>query len=84
MTALGAGVRRERPLGGRVVRLGLVLALVFGGLMLGAGYWQVLRADDLSRDPNDAGVIAAARSTVRGRILDRDGRVLASSRRDAA
>jgi peptidoglycan glycosyltransferase len=83
MTELGAGVRRERPLGGRVVRLGLVLALVFGGLMLGAGYWQVLRADDLSRDPNDAGVIVAARSTVRGRILDRDGRVLATSRRDA-
>ena len=83
MTALGAGVRHERPLGGRVVRLGLVLALAFGGLMLGAGYWQVLRADDLARDPNDAGVVAAARSTVRGRILDRDGRVLATNRRDA-
>lgn len=83
MRSIGAGVRRERPLGGRVVRLGLVLALAFSGLMLGAGYWQVLRADDLARDPNDAGVVAAARSTVRGRILDRDGRVLADSRRDA-
>ena len=83
MTTFGAGVRRERPLGGRVVRLGLVLALAFGGLMLGAGYWHVLRADDLARDANDAGVVAAARSTVRGRILDRDGRVLADSRRDA-
>ena len=84
MRTLSAGVRRERPLGGRVVRLGLVLALAFGGLMLGAGYWQVLRADDLVRDPTDAGVVAAARSIVRGRILDRDGRVLATSRRDAA
>jgi peptidoglycan glycosyltransferase len=78
-----ASTRRERPLGGRVVRLGLVLALAFGGLMLGAGYWQVLRADDLVRDPTDAGVVAAARSMVRGRILDRDGRVLATNRRDA-
>jgi len=77
------GGRGERPLGGRVVRLGLVLALAFGGLMLGAGYWQVLRADDLARDPNDAAVISAAASAVRGRILDRDGRVLATNRRDA-
>ncbi len=83
MTAPGAGGRRERPLGGRVARLTLVLVLAYGGLMLGAGYWQVLRADDLSRDPTDAGMIAAARSTVRGRILDRDGRVLATSRRDS-
>jgi peptidoglycan glycosyltransferase len=80
----GAGVHRERPMGGRLVRLGLVLALAFGGLMLGAGYWQVLRADDLASEPGDAGVIAAALSTVRGRILDRDGHVLATNRRDAA
>ena len=55
-----AGVSgRDRALGERVVRLGLVLALAFGGVMLGAGYWQVLRADDLSGEPTDAGVIAA-------------------------
>ena len=67
-----------------MVRLGIALAIAFGGVALGAGYWQVLRADDLSHDPSDAGVIAAARSTVRGRILDRDGRVLATNRRDAS
>lgn len=75
--------RRERPLGRRIARIGLVLALAFGGLALGAGYWSVLRADELASDPADAGVIAASRSAVRGRILDRDGRVLASSKRDA-
>jgi len=84
MTAPGASGRRERPVGGRVVRLGLVVAVAFGGLALGAGYWQVLRADELARDPTDAGVIATALSTIRGRILDRDGHVLATNRRDAA
>ena len=84
MTMQGRGSRPERPLGGRVARLSLALAVVYGGLTLGAGYWQVFRADDLSRDPTDAGMIAAARSVVRGRILDRDGRVLATSRRDAS
>jgi peptidoglycan glycosyltransferase len=73
----------ERPLGGRITRIGLVLALAFGGLALGAGYWGVLRADELASDPTDAGVIAASRNAVRGRILDRDGRVLASSKRAA-
>ena len=67
-----------------MARLGLVLALAYGGLMLGAGYWQVLRADDLASDPGDAGVLARAHSVVRGRILDRDGHVLASSKRDAS
>ena len=84
MTLQGPGRGHERPLGGRVARLSLVLALVYGGLTLGAGYWQVYRADDLSHDPTDAGMIAAARSVVRGRILDRDGHVLATSRLDAA
>ena len=84
VTPGGPARRGQRPLGGRVVRLGIALAIAFGGVALGAGYWQVLRADDLSHDPADAGVIAAARSTVRGRILDRDGRVLATNRRDAS
>jgi len=70
-----------RPLGGRIVHVGVVLALAFGTLAVGAGYWAVARADDLASSPDDAAVIAAARDTARGRILDRDGRVLASNRR---
>ncbi len=84
MTAPGAGMRRERPLGRRVVRLGLALAIAFGGVVLAAGYWQVLRSDELAHDPSDAGVVATVLSTVRGRILDREGRVLATTRRDTA
>ena len=71
----------SRPLGGRIVHVGLVLALAFGSLAVGAGYWAVARADELASSPDDAAVIAAARDTARGRILDRDGRVLASNRR---
>jgi peptidoglycan glycosyltransferase len=72
---------RERPLAGRMVGLAIVVSLAFGALAAGAGYWQVVRADDLSSAPTDAAVLAAARNTVRGKILDRDGRVLAQSRR---
>ena len=70
-----------RPLGGRIVHVGVILALAFGSLAVGAGYWAVARADELASSPDDAAVIAAARDTARGRILDRDGRVLASNRR---
>jgi peptidoglycan glycosyltransferase len=59
----------------------VVLVLVFGVLAAGSSYWQVVRADDLASSPTDAAVLAAARTVERGRILDRDGRVLASSRR---
>ncbi len=78
------GQRPERPLGSRVVRLGVILALAFGALALGAGYWQVIRADELTTSPSDAANIAAARTAQRGRILDRDGRVLATTRRTAS
>lgn len=71
-------------MGERVASLGLAVAIAFGGVALGAGYWQVLRAADLASDPGDAGVVAARLSTVRGRILDRDGRVLAANRLDAS
>ena len=48
-----------------------------------AGYWGVVEAPDLVRSPNDAAVIAAARTVPRGRILDRDGKVLADNKTDA-
>jgi peptidoglycan glycosyltransferase len=77
-------IARERPLAGRVIGLAIVVALAFGGLAAGAGYWQVLQADELASSPTDAKVLAAATTVARGRILDGDGRILASSRRTEA
>jgi len=73
---------RRVPIGTALGRVGLALALAFGGLAAGAGYWQVFRSTDLSRSPDDAAVIAASRQVVRGVITDRDGKVLASNKRD--
>jgi peptidoglycan glycosyltransferase len=73
---------RRVPIGTALGRIGLALALAFGGLALGAGYWQVLRSTDLSRSADDAAVIAASRHVLRGTITDRDGVVLASNKRD--
>jgi peptidoglycan glycosyltransferase len=64
-----------------MIGLAIVIALTFGGLAAGAGYWQVARADELATAPTDAANLAAARTVLRGRILDRDDRVLARSRR---
>jgi peptidoglycan glycosyltransferase len=66
-----------------VSRVGIVLALAFAGLAGWAGYWQVFRSAELSSAPDNPAVVAAARNAVRGRILDREGRVLATNRRDA-
>jgi peptidoglycan glycosyltransferase len=65
----------------RVPAVALVLVLAFGILAAGSSYWQVVRADELASSPTDAAVLAAARTVERGRIFDRDGRPLASSRR---
>jgi len=73
---------RRVPIGTALGRVGLSLALAFGALAVGAGYWQVFRSSDLSRDPGDAAVIAASRHVLRGTITDRDGKVLASNKRD--
>jgi penicillin-binding protein A len=72
-----------KPLGRTIGHVGLALTIAFGGLALGAGYWQVLRSPDLSNAPDNPAVIAAARNVVRGQIVDRDGKVLASNRRNA-
>ena len=76
--------RRDRaPIGQGIARIGIVLCLLFGLIAVGAGYWQVLRASDLSRAADNPLVIAAARDVVRGRILDETGAVLASNKKDA-
>ncbi len=70
------------PVGRGVIRLWLVLVVAFALLAAGAGYWQVVRSAELVGRPDDPLLIAAARQVVRGRILDRDGTVLATSKKD--
>ena len=74
--------RRMAPLGRTIGHVGLALTIAFGGIALGAGYWQVVRSPDLTADPANPIVVAAARNVVRGPIVDRDGKVLASNKRD--
>ena len=73
---------RRIGIGAALGRVSLILALAFGGLALGAGYWQVIESQNLSRAPDDAAVIAAARNVLRGEISDRDGALLAWNERD--
>ncbi len=73
---------RPTPLGRTIGHVGLALTVAFAGLALGAGYWQVVRSAELTTDPGNPLVIAAARNVVRGTIVDRDGKVLASNARD--
>ena len=57
--------------------------MAFAILAAGAGYWQVVRSADMVGRPDDPLLIAAARNVVRGEIRDRDGHLLATSKRDA-
>ena len=58
--------------------LALVLSLALALLAAVCGYWAIVRADDLrARDDNPRRVLYEQR-IVRGRILDREGTVLAS------
>ncbi|HEY6568734.1 MAG TPA: penicillin-binding protein 2 [Candidatus Limnocylindrales bacterium] len=73
----------RRPIGGNIWRTGVALAAAFATLAVGAGWWQVVDAQRLSREPDNPAVIAVARRALRGPIVDRDGRWLARSSRDA-
>jgi penicillin-binding protein A len=73
---------RRAGIGLALGRVGLSLAIAFGVLAAGAGYWQVARSQDLSQAPDDAAVIAASRHILRGTITDRDGVRLAWNLRD--
>ena len=74
----------RRPVSRSIAHVGLALTIAFGVLAGWAGYWQVFRSPDLSNAPDNPAVIAAARNVVRGRILDRTGKVLATTKTDAA
>jgi penicillin-binding protein A len=73
---------RRAGIGVALGRVSLALAVAFGGLALGAGYWQVIESAELSTSGDDAAVIAAARNVRRGEIVDRTGARLAFNRRD--
>jgi peptidoglycan glycosyltransferase len=73
----------RRSVARSISHVGLALTLAFGVLAGGAGYWQVVRSQELSTAPENPAVIAAAQSVVRGEIVDRDGTVLATNKDDA-
>ncbi|HEY8238261.1 MAG TPA: penicillin-binding protein 2 [Candidatus Limnocylindrales bacterium] len=73
---------RRVGIGAALNRVALALAVAFGGLALGAGYWQVIESSNLSTAGDDAAVIAAARHVKRGEIFDRDGVRLAWNKVD--
>ncbi|HET9455952.1 MAG TPA: hypothetical protein VFO78_01320, partial [Candidatus Limnocylindrales bacterium] len=81
--ASAAGAAGRRSVAGSISHVGLALIVAFGVLAAGAGYWQVVRSEDLSAQPDNPAVVAAARNVLRGEIVDRDGTVLASNLRDA-
>jgi penicillin-binding protein A len=72
----------RRPIARSIAHVGVSLSLAFGVLAGGAGYWQVIRSQDLSTAPDNPAIAVAARSVVRGEIVDRDGTVLASNKKD--
>jgi len=74
--------RASRPLGPTTIHVAILLSVAFAILAGAAGYWGVVRGPDLSRSADDAAVIAASRTVPRGRILDRDGTVLARNAAD--
>lgn len=65
-----------------MLRTGIALVVAFAVLAVGAGWWQVVEAQRLSRAADNPSVIAVARRALRGPIVDRDGRWLARSSRD--
>ncbi len=62
---------------GSLMRLALAVAIAYGALAAGLGYWQVLEANRLSSDPLNPLVLVGARQAPRGTIYDRNGNVLA-------
>src|SRR6202171_6316602 len=64
---------------GNVRRTAMVLLACFGVVALALGYWQVWRSADLGQDPANPRVADARETQSRGRILDRNGQVLADS-----
>jgi peptidoglycan glycosyltransferase len=77
------GGSARHSLGRTTIHVAIVLSLAFGLLAGAAGYWGIVEAPGLVRSPNDAAVIAAARTVPRGKIKDRTGKILADNKKDA-
>src|SRR5437899_2359811 len=65
----------------QIRRLSLVVSFGFLIVALGLGYWQVVAADTVLQKPSNPRLVEEERRILRGRILDRNGEVLASSER---
>jgi peptidoglycan glycosyltransferase len=70
-------MNRTPTIGGSLLRVSLALAVAYGALAAGMGYWQVVEAQRLSSDPRNPLVLSAERAAPRGQILDANGEVLA-------
>jgi peptidoglycan glycosyltransferase len=71
------GSLRSPTIGVSLLRLALAIFIGYGALAAGLAYWQVAEAEQLSTDPRNPLVIAAARNAPRGAIYDANGEVLA-------
>jgi peptidoglycan glycosyltransferase len=71
------GDHGQLRIGASLVRLSMALAIAYGALAAGLGYWQVMQAQQLSTDPRNPLILAAARQAPRGSIVDAAGNVLA-------
>lgn len=69
-----------RPIAANIRALTLVIAIAFLMTSLGVGYWTLVAAEELSRDPFNPRLLAASIDRPRGRILDAKGGELAVSR----
>jgi peptidoglycan glycosyltransferase len=72
----------RRSVARSIAHVGIALTLAFGVLAGGAGYWQVIRSDELSTAPENPAIAVVARTVPRGEITDRDGVVLAANKPD--
>ena len=69
-----------RPIAQNIRALTLAIAIAFLMTSLGVGYWTLVAAGELSRDPFNPRLLAASIDRPRGRIIDAKGIELAVSR----
>ena len=69
----------DRRLARRIERLALAILVGFAALALTLTYWSVVRSDTLAARTDNPRLVEAERRVQRGRILDRDGAILAES-----